>query len=508
MALQTHRSLQAHSRLQREKTGLSHRSQITRRVEVAAPQASAKSHAGVPAAAPRSQPRPLRHIATASAASSTAIAVNRYLEKGPHGHTKLPPISFLLGQGNSGPLDCTLNVFLPAPADPSVQQRWPLLVFSAGFLLHSGLYGSYAADLASWGIAVALYDLPEVVPDTSMVNAITNVINTCTSDPRVAPHVDPRAVLLGGHSRGGKLSVLAAAGDPRVKGVALLDPVDVTAMTPMGPDYPSALPAMRVACGPPRRMPTLIVGAGLNADVIPADGNYKRFMTACSGPCWAVELQGAGHLQFLDAQVGLFSMFTKPGPTPDEAVRAASKGALAAWALELAVPLARGEQVNGQQAAQRLQQTSTALERRAALTYTIKGFEALGGYTYSGAGGPHSGAGSSGAASASSGGRSSGSGACAGKASCATEGSRGASSASSSSYASSSGGRASSGSAAASSSSASASSGGGGSKYSYEQLMGMRAKELKAILVAARVDCSDCFEKEDLARRIMQRCNT
>ena len=42
-----------------------------------------------------------------------------------------------------------------------------------------------------------------------------------------------------------------------------------------GPNYPSALPAMRVACGPPRRLPALVVGAALNGDVIPADGNYK-----------------------------------------------------------------------------------------------------------------------------------------------------------------------------------------------------------------------------------------
>lgn len=35
-----------------------------------------------------------------------------------------------------------------------------------------------------------------------------------------------------------------------------------------------------------------------------ADANYKRFITACPGLCWSVDLQGAGHLQFLDMQVG------------------------------------------------------------------------------------------------------------------------------------------------------------------------------------------------------------
>ncbi len=41
---------------------------------------------------------------------------------------------------------------------------------------------------------------------------------------------------------------------------------------------------------------------------------------------------------------------------------------------------------------------------------------------------------------------------------------------------------------------------------SYEQLMTLRAKELKAMLVDRGVDCSDCFEKADLARRILERC--
>lgn len=42
-------------------------------------------------------------------------------------------------------------------------------------------------------------------------------------------------------------------------------------------------------------------------------------------------------------------MLSKSGPTPDDLVRRVSKAALVAWARELALPLARGEQVDGQQ---------------------------------------------------------------------------------------------------------------------------------------------------------------
>lgn len=40
-------------------------------------------------------------------------------------------------------------------------------------------------------------------------------------------------------------------------------------------------------------------------------------------------------------------MFSTPGPTPDAAVRAATKGALLKWAREVALPLARGQTLDG-----------------------------------------------------------------------------------------------------------------------------------------------------------------
>ncbi|PNH08844.1 hypothetical protein TSOC_004579 [Tetrabaena socialis] len=42
--------------------------------------------------------------------------------------------------------------------------------------------------------------------------------------------------------------------------------------------------------------------------------------------------------------------------------------------------------------------------------------------------------------------------------------------------------------------------------WSLEELMAMRPRELKAILAERGVDCSDCVEKADLARRVLERC--
>ena len=47
--------------------------------------------------------------------------------------------------------------------------------------------------------------------------------------------------------QGGKLSVLAAAADSRVKAVACLDPVDNTKYAPLGVGYPSAVAALKIA---------------------------------------------------------------------------------------------------------------------------------------------------------------------------------------------------------------------------------------------------------------------
>ena len=41
---------------------------------------------------------------------------------------------------------------------------------------------------------------------------------------------------------------------------------------------------------------------------------------------------------------------------------------------------------------------------------------------------------------------------------------------------------------------------------SYSQLMGMRVKELKRLLQEHGVDSSDCFEKEELVKRVLERC--
>ena len=41
---------------------------------------------------------------------------------------------------------------------------------------------------------------------------------------------------------------------------------------------------------------------------------------------------------------------------------------------------------------------------------------------------------------------------------------------------------------------------------SYDQLMTMRASALKAMLMERGINCSDCFDKESLAKRLLEEC--
>jgi hypothetical protein len=76
--------------------------------------------------------------------------------------------------------------------------------------------------------------------------------------------------------QGGKVSALTAAIDPRVKAVCLLDPVDTTVYAPQGPNYPSAVAAVRHA-GP--GLPVAVVGCGRAGDCVPKDSNYRCEVT-------------------------------------------------------------------------------------------------------------------------------------------------------------------------------------------------------------------------------------
>ncbi|CAI5462716.1 unnamed protein product [Closterium sp. Yama58-4] len=230
------------------------------------------------------------------------------------------------------------------------EDKFPLAVFSSGFLLDSAQYRSYAHHLASWGFAVVTYNKVEglmgPLDDIICARFITELINWAGTSHLLRRIADNTRVYLCGHSRGAKVSVLAAAMDPRVLSLGLVDPVDNTIYAPLAPGYPSAVAAMRAGnsaiehlladASPANQglavsLPTLVVGGGYPGDCAPAASNYRWFFKEAGNPSWEVVLRDAGHFQFLDSPPVLQAAVCGLGPAKDEDVRRATKACIAAW---------------------------------------------------------------------------------------------------------------------------------------------------------------------------------
>ena len=111
---------------------------------------------------------------------------------------------------------------------------FPLIAFNHGFLLRGDLYRSYGEHLASHGFVVALPTYPMSfygLNHSALALDVRYVIDQClaldanTKSP-LRGLVDESSIGASGHSLGGKLALLEAVTDSRIRAVATLDPVD------------------------------------------------------------------------------------------------------------------------------------------------------------------------------------------------------------------------------------------------------------------------------------------
>lgn len=189
---------------------------------------------------------------------------------------------------------------------PDGEGPLPFVAFSPGFLLSGRDYRSTGALLASHGIAVALltYDVNLFTADHRVLaedlRFVLRALPSAASERGVA--LDPERVGLAGHSLGGKLSFLVAAGEPAVRAVAGLDPVDGGAP---GIDDPIRFPSA-VAQIAGVAAPVLLLGAErgrlvrLGPPCAPPEMNYTQFFAQAANPTLEVTQIGAGHMDYLD----------------------------------------------------------------------------------------------------------------------------------------------------------------------------------------------------------------
>ncbi|KAL6765607.1 hypothetical protein V8C86DRAFT_2455374 [Haematococcus lacustris] len=153
--------------------------------------------------------------------------------------------------------NCLIRLFLTYPrrgAAWGLRPPYPLAIITSGFLLAAEAYKPYSDLLASWGYTALRYDKVETVTDflddTTSVAVLRQLMDWAATDPLVRRVADTSRVYLVGHSRGAKLSCLAAVEDRRVAALCLLDPVDNTVFAPIAPGFPSALAALAATASP------------------------------------------------------------------------------------------------------------------------------------------------------------------------------------------------------------------------------------------------------------------
>ncbi|MGD9675698.1 MAG: alpha/beta hydrolase family protein [Candidatus Bipolaricaulia bacterium] len=241
-----------------------------------------------------------------------------------------------------------MDVLVVYPAEEEGARRperaFPLILFHHGFLLRGDLYRSYGEHLASHGFVVVLPTLRMAlfgIGHAVLAADVRYVLDSCLAldaDPSSALHglIDETAVGASGHSLGGKLALLEAATDPRVRAIAVLDPVDVAGPGQSStPESPSVAPELM----PQIAVPLLLLGAGLGGETAlftpcaPAGENYEAFFEAAHPPAIEVVQLAVGHGQYVDPGAGFLLSACARGAVPDDEVRASSAAYLTAFFL-------------------------------------------------------------------------------------------------------------------------------------------------------------------------------
>ncbi len=232
---------------------------------------------------------------------------------------------------------------LPASASPPAA-GFPLILFNHGFMLWGDIYRSYGEHLASHGFVVALPTYPmsfSSANHTAVAGDARFVIDHClalNAQPGTALSglVDAIKIGAAGHSFGGKLSLLVASMDARVRAVGALDPVDGGGPAPDDPVlFPSVTPERMGAI----QIPLLLIGAELGGvswfliPCAPPAENYQRFYEAANPPAIEVTQRGAGHGQYVGPGAEAMLAACAPGTADTAWVRASSASYLTAFFL-------------------------------------------------------------------------------------------------------------------------------------------------------------------------------
>ncbi len=205
----------------------------------------------------------------------------------------------------------TVTAEIHRPVD-GADAPYPVVVFNHGFQLAGEDFRTYGERLASHGIVAILPTMGD-----SLISSLNHaqlrdiqielddwiVINATRRGSVIHDLVDPALLGVGGHSRGGKQSVLAAGADDRIAATLNVDPVD--SGPPFGGSDPAQFPSAAPESARLLTIPSGYIGAGRSTETTlgqacaPAGENYAAFYSASPSPTWQWFLPRAGHNDFV-----------------------------------------------------------------------------------------------------------------------------------------------------------------------------------------------------------------
>lgn len=247
---------------------------------------------------------------------------------GPYTITEVDSTVTVAATGHEVPIHCAYPTAGPE-AGP-----YPVIVVAHGFQLPASQYDDYLRRLATFGYVALTADYPAgafSVNNVDNAQDLSGALDWAAAAPALAGIADADTAGMTGHSMGGKLALLAAKSDARVKAVMTLDAVDGS-MGCNPTDCPDVSDLMPLA------VPTGFLGettdsAGGFQPCAPAADNFQTFYAGTTAPSLSVTVAGANHMSFLDdvGSCGLVCSFCQPATASNAGVVALSKAYLVAF---------------------------------------------------------------------------------------------------------------------------------------------------------------------------------
>ena len=216
----------------------------------------------------------------------------------------------------------TTNTTVIGPSDDGTTLTtkgapFPVVVLSPGFTLATSYFTNYGQRLASYGIITVMQKVQNEIDHAQYRDSTIELIDwllapTGPSAMQIRGRIDPDKVGLVGHSLGGKISILVAARDKRIKALFGIDPVDSNT-NPAKPEIAKVM----LPAGTPVGLIGETVSKGGTPPCAPADSNFETLYAAAPSPAFAVTVSGAAHNDFIDL-CGFACMICPGGTAPKD----------------------------------------------------------------------------------------------------------------------------------------------------------------------------------------------